>query len=59
MIPFEVHIIERSTNKVIKKLRGGTERRAEKVERGANINLDHEKFYTTIIAPSPGDGGAD
>ena len=54
---FEVHIIDRSTNKAIKKLDGGNERRAEKIERGVNINLDHERFYTTVVQPLP--GGAD
>jgi nitrogen regulatory protein PII-like uncharacterized protein len=43
-----VHIIEDATGKVIKEMGPMSERKAEKVERGANINLNHERFTVVI-----------
>lgn len=47
-----VEIVQRATEdepeEVVETLTCATEREAEKVERGVNINLDHERFYTRI-----------
>ena len=43
-----VLIIEDSTGKVEKKMGPLSKRNAERVEGGANINLDHERYHTEI-----------
>ncbi len=43
-----VKIIETETGKVVQEIPCNGEREAERVERGANINLNHEKFHTEI-----------
>ena len=43
-----VEVIEYDTEKVVKKLGPMSEKKAEKVERGLNINLDQERFFTVI-----------
>lgn len=43
-----VKIIETETGKVVQEIPCKGEREAERVERGANINLNHEKFHTEI-----------
>ncbi len=43
-----VEIVEYDTERVDKSMRCHSERDAEKVDRGANINLNHERFYTRI-----------
>jgi hypothetical protein len=47
-----VEIVERGTDKVVKRIPCASERAAEKVERGANINLNHDGFYTRIVEGS-------
>ena len=44
-----VEIVNYETGEVVKRMDGGTERRAEKIDRGANINLDHENYFTRIV----------
>ena len=34
---------------VVKRMGPLSERQAEKVDRGANINLNHEDYYTRIV----------
>lgn len=43
-----VEIVERSTETVVKRIPCDSERSAEKVERGVNINLNHDEFFTRI-----------
>lgn len=43
-----VQIIEHRTEKVIKEIECPTERKAEKIDDGVNINLNHENYYTKI-----------
>ena len=45
---YYVEIIEHKTEKVIKRMGPMSARKAEKVDGGANINLDHEHYYTMI-----------
>ena len=47
-----VNIIEMNTEEVIKKLSCRSMREAIRVERGVNINLDHENYYTSIYDPN-------
>lgn len=46
----KVRIIELKTGNIVKEIEAGLERDAERVERGLNINLNHNKFYTEIVA---------
>ena len=41
-----VKVFEKRTDKVVKSIDCHTDREAQKVERGINININHDKFYT-------------
>jgi superfamily II helicase len=45
----KVIIVETATGFIQRELEPLTERLAEKTERGANINLNHEKYHTEIV----------
>ena len=47
---FVVQVVEYATEQVVKEIRAVSEPHAESVERGVNINLDHDKYYTTVKA---------
>ncbi len=48
-----VEIVERGTNKVLKRLGPyPNERTAQRAEGGAWINLDREQYFTRLVAPS-------
>jgi hypothetical protein len=44
-----VEIVETETGKVETRMGGLSERTAERVERGANINLDHEHYHVRVV----------
>lgn len=44
-----VEIVEYVTDRVEKRMGPMSDRKAERVDNGANINLDHERFYTRIV----------
>lgn len=44
-----VLIVRYTTGKVIKRMGPMSERKAEKVERGATINLNHAEFHSRIV----------
>ena len=44
-----VEIVSRETEQAVKVMRYDTERLAEKAERGVEVNLDHERYYTRIV----------
>ena len=48
---YVVEVVEFKTNKVVSTVGvpGMPERRTEQVERGMNINLDHENYYTRVV----------
>lgn len=49
MKEFYVEIAEKKTHKVIEKIGPySSERMAEKSERGVNINLNHDEYYTDV-----------
>lgn len=48
MTEYYVEIVDTETDEVVKRMGPMSERRAEQVEDGANINLDHERFHTRI-----------
>lgn len=43
-----VTVREYAGDKLIKTIGNGSQRSLEKMERGLNINLDHENYYTQI-----------
>lgn len=46
---YTVEIVEHSTGKVVKRFKPvSSERQADKLDRGVNINLNHERFFTRI-----------
>lgn len=46
---FYVEIVEKATNKVVERMGPMNERKAEKVEQGASINLNHQDYFTRIV----------
>lgn len=47
----KIEIVEYSTEAVVESVdvSGKNERQIDKIDRGININLDHDKFYTRIL----------
>lgn len=45
---YRVEIVETATDEVVETVGDNAYRTAERIERGININLNHEKFYTRI-----------
>ena len=45
---YTVLVIERETADVVKEIKCGSENKANKIADGININLDHEKLFTTV-----------
>lgn len=54
-IVFYVEIVKSSSGEVVKRMGPMSERKAEKVEIGASINLNHEEFFTRIALVADGD----
>lgn len=51
-----VEIVSHAEGEVVKRMGPMTMQKAERVERGAEINLDHERYYVrTVRAPEPTD----
>lgn len=44
-----VEIVDIETEEVVNRMGPFSERKAEKVEDGANINLNHERYYTRVV----------
>lgn len=44
-----VEIVNTETEEVVERMGPMTERKADKVENGASINLNHEKYHTRIV----------
>lgn len=49
-----VQVVEDATGEVIKQLPARDQRDAEKIERGIEINLDHEKYTCFVVEPVKG-----
>ena len=49
--PWRVEVVEDATQEVVKTIQCHTKREAERVERGLLINLNHERFHTSIVPP--------
>ena len=48
-----VEIVKTDTGEVVKRMGPMSERKAERVESGANINLNHDGYYTRIVFANP------
>lgn len=48
MSVYYVEIVDDETGEVVKRMGPMNERKAERVENGANINMDHNRYYTRI-----------
>jgi len=46
---FHVEIVRFKDKKVVKRMGPLPERQAERVDDGANINLNHEEYYTRLV----------
>jgi hypothetical protein len=49
--PYKVEVIAAATGEVVKTLEAPTERAAVRLERGININMDLNNYYTVIVPP--------
>jgi hypothetical protein len=52
---FVVQIKNNETDEIEYQSKPCSERRADKIEDGMNINLDHEHFYTDVVVVANGD----
>ena len=46
---YYIEVVERKTRKVIKRLGPHPDRKAERVERGVNLNLNTDCYYTQQV----------
>lgn len=49
MSDYYVEIVAFKGNKVVKRMGPMYERKADKVDSGANINLNHKEYFTRIV----------
>jgi hypothetical protein len=45
-----VEVIAYKGGEVVKTFKSSTERAADKIDRGLNINLNHDQFYTRVTS---------
>ena len=48
---YKIKVIKADTGEVVKTLEAVTERAAERIDRGLNININHSDYYTVIEPP--------
>ncbi len=48
---WKVKVIDSETGETVKTFEAVTERAANRLDDGLNINLDHGRYYTSIEAP--------
>lgn len=51
-----VEVLVIGTDEVVRSILCDSERKAEKVERGVAINMDHENYYTRIVEAEEEEG---
>jgi hypothetical protein len=49
---YYVEIVKYDTNEVVERMGPMSERQADKVDSGANINLNHEEYFTRVVSDS-------
>ena len=45
---YYIEVVEFESGEVVSRMEASSERTAEKIDRGVNINLNHENYYTRI-----------
>ncbi len=50
VMDYYVEVVKFGSDEIVRKLGPFTERKAEKVDIGLNINLNHEEFYTRFAS---------
>lgn len=48
---WKVEVVESTTNKVVKTFKVDSENKANRIDAGLNINLNHEAFFTRVVPP--------
>lgn len=48
---YKIKVIKADTGEVVKTLEAVTERAAERIDNGLNINMNHADYYTVIEPP--------
>ncbi len=51
-----VQIVDFQTDEIVKQMGPMTKWKADKVDRGVNINLNHDAYYTQLVDESDVDG---
>ena len=51
MASFCVEVVAYENDEVVKRLPGLTEAKADRVDDGININLNHDEYFTRIVEP--------
>ena len=49
---YHVQIIETATSEVVEEMNAGSERAAERMQRGVEINMNHVEYHTKIVEKS-------
>ena len=45
-----VEVVDYETEEVVDRIKvDGTKRKAERVERGVNINMNHDRYFTRVV----------
>ena len=47
---FCIEVVDETTNSVVKSFDCASQRQADRIEAGLNINLNHERFFTRIVS---------
>ena len=50
MTKYFVEIVKREPREVDTRMKAHNQRDAEKIQRGANINLNHKRYFTRIVS---------
>ena len=46
---FFVLVLDRETDEEVKRMGPFSQRKAERVESGVEINMDHDRYYTSVV----------
>ena len=47
---FCIEVVDETTNSVVKAIDCASQRQADRIEAGLNINLNHERYFTRIVS---------
>ncbi len=49
MSDWKIEVVDSTTDKVVKTFKADSEREANRIDDGLNINLNHEAFWTRVV----------